>query len=184
VCKRQGCIHSTNTTNPNRLAVRLQKDTVPSSPCVCYVHQQGTRTIPENCGNPPAKSMFLTWTNICYMFYGWAPNKPSHFGSWRENKEYCTSHSTSVTLLTQHNNPFPLFLEQYIPFTDDAVPLNVHISALSRNPGAFRRQYGIYFTVTHCHNFCSPFSLYQKITPSIGFHDWSSRATPGTPASV
>jgi len=131
VCKRQGCIHSTNTTNPNRLAVRLQKDTVPSSPCICYVHQQGTRTIPENCGNPPAKSMFLTWTTICRMFEGRAPNKPSHSGPWRENKEYCTSHSTSMTLLAEHNNPFPLFLEQYIPFIDDAVPLNVHISALS-----------------------------------------------------
>jgi len=88
-----------------------------------------------------------------------------------------------VTLLSEHNNPFPLFLEQYIPFTDDAVPLYVHMSALSRYPGAFRRQHGVYFTVTHFHNFCSPFSLYQKITPSIRFHDWSCPATLGTPAS-
>jgi hypothetical protein len=58
------------------------------------------------------------------------------------------------------------------------------MSALSRNPGAFRLQHGVYFTVTHFNNFCSPFSLYQKIAPSIGFHDWSSRATPGTPAST
>jgi hypothetical protein len=88
-----------------------------------------------------------------------------------------------MTLLAEHNNPFPLFLEQYIPFSDDAVPLNVHISALSQNPGAFRQQHGVYFTVTNFHNFCSPFSLCQKITPSIGFYDWSPRAMPGTPAS-
>ena len=89
-----------------------------------------------------------------------------------------------MTLLAEHNNPFPLFLEQYIPFTDDAVPLYVHMSALSRNPGAFRRQHGVHFTVTHFHNFCSPFSLYQKITPYIGFHDWSSQAMLGTPAGI
>jgi hypothetical protein len=81
----------------------------------------------------------------------------SHSGFWRENKEYCTSHSTSVTLRAEHNDPIPLFLQQYIPCTEDAVPLNVHISALSRNPGAFCRQHGVYFTVTHFHKFCSHF---------------------------
>jgi hypothetical protein len=68
LCKREGCIHSTDTTYPYRLALRLQKDTVLGSPRVCNVHQQGTRTIPENCGNLPAKSMFLTWATICRMF--------------------------------------------------------------------------------------------------------------------
>jgi hypothetical protein len=119
-----------------------------------------------------------------YMLHVLGSGTRSHSCSWRENQENCTSHTTSITRLTEHNKPFPLFLEQYIPFTDDAVPLYVHTSALSRNPGAFRRQHGVYFIVTHFQNFCSPFSLYQKITPSIGFHDWSSRATPGPPASL
>jgi ATP-dependent DNA helicase PIF1 len=97
-----------------------------------------------------------------------------------------TRNIVHLTALQWHfsQNITTLFLEQYIPFTDDAVPLNVHMSALFRNPGAFCRQHSVYFTVKHFHNFCSPFSLYQKITPSIGFHDWSSRATPGTPASL
>jgi hypothetical protein len=126
-----------NTANPIRLAVRLQKDTVPSSPRVRYVHQQGTRIIPKNCGNPPAETMFLTWTTICRMFYGRAPNKPLHSGSWRKDKKHCISHSTSVTFLAEHNNPFLLLLEKYIPFKDNAVPLNVHMSALSQSPGVF-----------------------------------------------
>ena len=37
--------------------------------------------------------------------------------------EHCISRSTSVTSLTEHNNPIPFFLEQDIPFVDDAVPL-------------------------------------------------------------
>jgi hypothetical protein len=59
----------------------------PGSPCICNVHQQGTRTIPENWGNPPAKSMFLTWATICCMFQGWASNIPVHSGPWRGNNE-------------------------------------------------------------------------------------------------
>ena len=76
-----------------------------------------------------------------------------------------------MTFLAEHNYPVPLFLEQDIAFIDSAVPLIMHVCALSLRTGAFRRSHGIYFTVTHFHNLCSPFSLYQKITPSIGFRD-------------
>ena len=77
-----------------------------------------------------------------------------------------------MTFFAQHNYPIPLFLEQDIAFFDDAVPLIVHMRTLSLSTGAFCWSHGIYFTVTHFHKVCSPFSLYKKITPSIGFHDW------------
>jgi len=67
---------------------------------------------------------------------------------------------TAMTFLAQHNYPVPLFLEQDIAFFDDAVPLIVHMSALSLSAGAFCRAHHVYFTVTHFHKFCSPFSLY------------------------
>ena len=110
--------------------------------------------------------------HACRMFYGRAPNKPVHSGPWRENKEHGISYSTTMTFLPQHNYPVPLFLEQDIVFFDDAVPLIVHMSALSLSTGAFRRAHHVYFTVTHFHQLCSPFSIYQKISPSIGFRDW------------
>ena len=76
-----------------------------------------------------------------------------------------------MTFLAEHNYPVPLFLERDIAFFDDAVPLIVHMCALSLSTEAFRRSHGVYFTVTHFHKLRSLFSLYQKITPSIGFRD-------------
>jgi hypothetical protein len=67
-----------------------------------------------------------------------------------------------MTFLAEQKNPIPLFLEQDIVFFDDAVPLIVHMCALSLRTGAFRRQHGVYFTVKHVHKICSPFSLYGK----------------------
>jgi hypothetical protein len=77
-----------------------------------------------------------------------------------------------MTFFAQHNYPILLFLEQDIAFFDDTVPLIVHMSALSLGAGACRQAHDIYFTVTHFHQLCSPFSLYKKISPSIGFRDW------------
>jgi hypothetical protein len=62
-----------------------------------------------------------------------------------------------MTFLAQHNYSIPLFLEQDIVFFDDAVPLIVHMSALSLSTGAFRRAHHIYFTVTHFHPFPIPY---------------------------
>jgi hypothetical protein len=77
-----------------------------------------------------------------------------------------------MTFLAQRNYPILLFLEQDIAFFDDDVPIIDHMSALSLSTGDFRRAHDVYFTVTHFHQLCSPFSLYQKISPSIGFCDW------------
>jgi len=77
-----------------------------------------------------------------------------------------------MTFFAQHNYPIPLFLEQDIAFFDDAVPLIVHMSAMSLSAGAFHQAHDVYLTVTHFHQLCSPFSLYQKISPSIGFRNW------------
>jgi len=67
-----------------------------------------------------------------------------------------------MTFLVQHNYPVPLFLEQDIAFFDDAVPLIVHMSALSLSTGAFRRAHHVYFTVTHFHTFL--FLITENIT--------------------
>jgi len=64
-----------------------------------------------------------------------------------------------MKFLAQQNNPVPLFLEQDIVFFDEAVPLIVHMSALSLSTGAFRRAHHVYFTVTHFHTFPFPYNL-------------------------
>ena len=184
MCKRQGCIHSTNTTNPNRLAVRLQKIQFP----VCLVFAMSI----NKAQGQSLKIVGIHLQNPCFS-HGHIYVTCSRVGHPTNlhilapgGKTRNIVHPTALQWHFSQNikNAFPLFLEQCIPFTDDAVPPNGHMSVLSRNPGAFHRQHGVYFTVTHFHNFCSPFSVYQKITPSIGFHDWSSRAPPGTPASL
>ena len=93
--------------------------------------------------------------------------KPAHSGPWRENKKRCISRSTTMIFLAQHNYPVPLFLEQDMAFCDDAVPLIVHMSALSLSTGAFRRAHHIYFTVTHFHPF--PFPYIRKYHRPSGF---------------
>ena len=93
--------------------------------------------------------------------------KPAHSGPWRENKKRCISRSTTMIFLAQHNYPVPLFLEQDMAFCDDAVPLIVHMSALSLSTGAFRRAHHIYFTVTHFHPF--PFPYIKKYHRPSGF---------------
>jgi len=72
-----------------------------------------------------------------------------------------------MTFLAQHNYPVPLFLEQDIVFFDDAVPLIVHMSALSLSTGAFRRAHHVHFTVTHFHTF--PFPYIRKYHRPSGF---------------
>ena len=72
-----------------------------------------------------------------------------------------------MKFLAQHNYPVPLFLEQDTAFCDDAVPLIVHMYALSLSTGAFRRAHHIYFTVTHFHPF--PFPYIRKYHRPSGF---------------
>jgi len=102
--------------------------------------------------------------HACRMFYGRAPNKPVHSGPWRENKEHGISYSTTMTFLPQHNYPVPLFLEQDIVFFDDAVPLIVHMSALSLSTGAFRRTSRIFHSDTFPPIMQSIFLISKNIT--------------------